>query len=230
MWCTVIGLFLSCNTWKCLISEVRCYLISNLKFVLFFALLLLCHVDIESNRGSKESVNCQTLKFCHWDLNSILSEECFKVSLLKFFNALHNYDFICLSETFLSPSVNSTFDSVNIDCYNIVRWDQPNGSKRGGKCCYFKESLPIRILKITPMIECLVLEMLYNDKLVIVSAIYRSPSQSSQEFAQFQMLFSHILNDIASKNPFLHIILGDFNARSKCWCILDKLRNVTVYF
>ena len=116
-----------------------------------------------------------------------------------------------------------------IDCYNIVRWDQPNGSKRGRKCCYFKESLPIRILKITPMIECLVLEILYNDKLVIVSAIYRSPSQSSQEFAQFQMLFSHILNDIASENPFLHIILGDFNARSKCLCILDKLRNVTVY-
>ena len=80
------------------------------------------------------------------------------------------------------------------------------------------------------MIECLVLEMLYNDKLVIVSAIYRSPSQSSQEFAQFQMLFSHILNDIASENPFLHIILGDFSARSKCWCILDKLRNVIVYF
>ena len=60
--------------------------------------------------------------------------------------------------------------------------------QRGGVCCYFKKSLPIRIFKITPMIECLVLEMPYNIKLVVVSVIYRSPSQSSQQFAQFEMV------------------------------------------
>ena len=52
--------------------------------------------------------------------------------------------------------------------------------------------------------------------------IYRSPSQSSQEFAQFEMLFSQLLNDITSKKPFLSVILGDFSARSKCWWSLDK--------
>ena len=41
------------------------------------------------------------------------------------------------------------------------------------------------------MTECLVLEMLYN-KLYIVSVIYRSPSQSSQELAQSEMLFSQL--------------------------------------
>ena len=139
---------------------------------------------LEPNPGPKKSSKSQPLKVCHWNLNSILSENCFKVSLLKSFNALHNYDFICLSETFLSPSVSSTLDSVNIDDgYNIIRSDRPSGSKRGGVCCYLKESLLIRILKITPMIECLVLEMLYNNKIVIVSIIYRSPSKSSQEFA-----------------------------------------------
>ena len=186
--------------------------ISNLKFALFLTLLLLCHGDIESNPGPKKSGNSQPLKFCHWNLNSILSENCFKVFLLKSFNALHNYDFICLSETFLSPSVSSTLDSLNTNGYNIVRSDHPSGSKRGGVCCYINESLPIRILKITLMTECLVLEMLYNDKLVIVSVIYRSPSQSPQEFAQFEMLFSQLLNDITSKKSFFLIILGDFNA------------------
>ena len=44
------------------------------------------------------------------------------------------------------------------------------------------------------MTEYLVLEILYN-KLVIVSVIYRSLSQSSQELAQFVMLFSQLLND-----------------------------------
>ena len=112
---TVIGLLLSCNIRKCFISRLRCYSKSKLKLVLFFALLLLYHGDIESNPGPKKSGNCQPLKFCHWNLNSTenlnrtsKSENCFKVSLLKSFNALHSYDFICLSETFLSPSVSST--------------------------------------------------------------------------------------------------------------------------
>ena len=96
---------------------------------------------------------------------------------------------------YLSPSVSSTLNSFNIDGYNIVRSDHPSGSKRGGVCCYFKESLPIRIWRITPMTECLVLDMLYN-KLGIVSVIYRSPIQSSQELAQFEMLFCQLLNDI----------------------------------
>ena len=111
-----------------------------------------------------------------------------KVYYKKSFNALHNYELIYLSEMYLSPSVSSTLNSFNIDGYNIVRSDHPSGSKRGRVCCYFKESLPITIWRITPMTECLVLDMLYN-KLGIVSVIYRSPIQSSQELAQFEMLF-----------------------------------------
>ena len=113
-------------------------------------------MDTESNPGPKKSGNCETLKFCHWNMNRILPVNCFEVSLLKSFNALHNYDFICLSETFLSPSVSSMLDSLNIDGYNVVRSDHPSGSNRG-VCFYFKESHPIRILKITPMTKCLVL-------------------------------------------------------------------------
>ena len=71
------------------------------------------------------------------------------------------------------------------------------------------------------MSECLVMEMLYNNKF-IVSAIYRSLSQSSHEFSQFEMLFSQLLNYITSRKPFFSIILGNFNARSKCWWNLDK--------
>ena len=36
------------------------------------------------------------------------------------------------------------------------------------------------------------------------------------------MLFSQLLNDITSKKTFFSLILGDFNARSKCWWGLDK--------
>ena len=152
----------------------------------------------------------------------MLSEKLFKVSFSKSFNTLHNYDFMCLSETFLSPSVSSRIDFRNIDGYKVVRSVHRSGSKRGGVCCYFKGSLPIRVLKITLITECLVLEMLYNNKLVIVFVIYRSPTQSSQEFVQLEMLFSKLLNDITSKKPFCYISLGDFNSRCKCWWSLDK--------
>ena len=96
---------------------------------------------LEPNPRPKKSRKCQPLKFYHWNVNSILSE---------------NF----LSETLLSSSVSSTLDSLNIDGYNIIRSDRPSGSKRGGVCCYLKESFLIRILKITLMTECLVLEML----------------------------------------------------------------------
>ena len=43
------------------------------------------------------------------------------------------------------------------------------------------------------MTESLLLEMLCNNKLVIVSVIYCSSSQSSKEFLQFEILFSQYL-------------------------------------
>ena len=116
--------------------------ISKPKFVLFFALFLWCHGDIESNPGPKMSSNCQSLKYCHLNLSSILSEDCFKVSLLKAFNAFRNDDFTCSSKTFLLPSVNCTLDCLNIDGYNIVLSDHPSSSNRGAVSCYFKESFP----------------------------------------------------------------------------------------
>ena len=121
---------------------LRCYSISNPKFVLFFSLLLLCHREIESKLGPKKFGNFQPFKFCHWNLNSVLSEDCFKVSLLKAFNAFRNDDFTCSSKTFLLPSVNCTLDCLNIDGYNIVLSDHPSSSNRGAVSCYFKESFP----------------------------------------------------------------------------------------
>ena len=54
------------------------------------------------------------------------------------------------------------------------------------------------------MTECLVLEMIYNNKLVILSVVYRSPSQSSREYARFEVLLSQLLSDITLKNAFFY--------------------------
>ena len=80
------------------------------------------------------------------------------------------------------------------------------------------------------MTECLVLEMLYNNKLVIVSVIYRSPSQSSQEFAQFEMLSSQLLNDIASKKTFQLSLVISMQGLSAGEPLANKVRKLTAYF
>ena len=72
--------------------------------------------------------------------------------------------------------------------------------------------------------------MLHN-KLVIVSVVYRSPSQSSQEFAQFEMLFNQPLSDITSKNPFFPLSLViSMQSVSAGGALTNKVRKVTVYF
>ena len=44
----------------------------------------------------------------------------------------HNYDIICLSETFQISSIDISDTSLSIDGYNLIRSDHPSDSKRGG--------------------------------------------------------------------------------------------------
>ena len=71
---------------------------------------------------------------------------------------------------------------LEIDGYNLIRSDHPNDIKRDGVCIYFKEILPVRVINIPYLKEALLLEMNYNNKRVIVSLIYRFPSQHNREF------------------------------------------------
>ena len=55
--------------------------------------------------------------------------------------------------------------------------------------------------------------------------IYGSPSQSSEELYTFLTNFELLLDSIANRSPFLSIIIGDFNGRSKNWYSNDKTTN-----
>ena len=102
--------------------------------------------------------------------------------------------FMCLSETFLDSSTPDNL--LEIDGYILVRADHPNNIKRGGVCIYYKESLPVRVISLPYLKEALLLEMTYNNKKVIVSVIYRSPSQNNSEFDLFLSNFEKLLSDI----------------------------------
>ena len=63
--------------------------------------------------------------------------------------------------------------------------------------------------------------MSYNNKKVIVSLIYRYPSQSADEFDKFPSNFENFLNGINKCKPFLSVVTGDFNSRSSSWWSKD---------
>ena len=90
--------------------------------------------------------------------------------------------------------------------YKLIRADHPNNIKRGGVCIYYKESLPVRVISIPYFNEAILLEMSYNNKKVMVSVIYRSPSQTNDEFAIFLSDFQMLLNDINNRKPSLSVV------------------------
>ena len=142
-------------------------------------LLILCG-DIETNPGPYNENN-QTISVCHWNLNGIAAYNYIKHSLLEAYNALYNYDIICISETFLDSSHSDRDHSLNLEGYELIRSDHPNNTKRGGVCIHYKEHLPLKNRKdISPLSKCLVVEIKGNKQKCFVSCLYRSPSQNQR--------------------------------------------------
>ena len=52
--------------------------------------------------------------------------------------------------------------------------------------------------------------------------LYGSPTQTQDEFQVFKSNLGLNLDSLSSCNPFLTIMIGDFNAKSKQWCKIDK--------
>ena len=68
----------------------------------------------------------------------------------------------------------------------LVRADHPNNVTRGGVCIYYKKSLPVRVINLPDLQEALLLELNdQNKKKIIISSLYRSPSQNSEKFESF---------------------------------------------
>ena len=74
-------------------------------FNLFCCLFLRQHGDFEVNPGPKKKAAVKHFPYCHWNVNSLAAHDYKKVSLLEAYNAIHHYDLICVSETYLDSSI-----------------------------------------------------------------------------------------------------------------------------
>ena len=85
-----------------------------------------------------------SLKFCHWNLDSIVVNGFIKIPLIEAHNSFYNYDLIALSETYLDSSITNETISLTGFSKEIFRCDHPDGMKRGGICLFFKDILTIK--------------------------------------------------------------------------------------
>ena len=51
--------------------------------------------------------------------------------------------------------------------------------------------------------------------------LYRSPSQKQDEFQEFKSNLEMNLDALSTNNPFLTVVIGDFNAKSSSWYLND---------
>ena len=124
-----------------------------------------------------------------------------------------------MSETYLDFSTPNNL--IDIEGYKLVRAEHPDDTKKGRVCIYCKESLPVKIINLPYFKEALFLEMSYNKNKVIVSVIYRSPSQTNDEFGLFLSSLEKLFSDINKLKPSLSVVTGYFNARSSSWLSHD---------
>ena len=85
--------------------------------------------------------------------------------------------------------------------------------------------------------ECITFNLIISNKLCSFVALCRSPSQSQDDFAIFSDNFEMTLDLASKKNPYLLVVLGDFNAKLKQWYDKDSstsegisIENITSQF
>ena len=164
----------------------------------------------------------QNFTICHWNLNSIAAHTFSKINLIKAYLTIHKTDIVCLSKTYLDSSFLVNDENLVIQGYNLVRCDHPTNSKRGRVCVYYKDSLPLKIIDIQYLQECINFHLIIGDKLCHFITFYRSPNQSHDEFNSFIKSLELNLDKATSYNPFLVVVLGYFNANPCNWYINDK--------
>ena len=126
-------------------------------------------------------------------------------------------DIACLSETFLDSSISIDDDNLQIPGYSSVRVDHPSNTKRGGVLLYYKSFLPIKLIDVNYLNECISFELRIGGKVCKFLTLYRSPSQNRDEFETFLDNLELNFDHMADKNPYLMVALGDFNAKSNSW-------------
>ena len=102
--------------------------------------------------------------------------------LLTAYILVHNFDIICLSDTYLNSIDDKNLEIPN---YYLLRADHPSNNKRGGVCIFYRNNLPLGILIISYLSECIFFfKISIGNKICRFIHLYRFPSQTQDELNQ----------------------------------------------
>ena len=105
--------------------------------------------------------------------------------------------------------------NLEIPGYCLLRADHPSNNKRGGVCIFYRTTLPLRVLNISYLSECITFEISKGNQVCRFIHLYRSPSQTQEEFQTFISNIKLSLDALLCGNSFLTVMIGDFNVKSK---------------
>ena len=172
--------------------------------------------DIELNPGPKQKQD-QILSICQLNLNNIPAYKFQKLALLQGYISSNKVDILCLSETFLNPNISCDDSNLQLPGSDLIRADHPSNTKRGGVCIYYRNLLPLKLINIHYLNECITFEIKLGDKICNFVSLYRSPNQSEDDFENFCNKFELTLDAVSATNHFLIVAIGGFNAKSSNW-------------
>ena len=102
---------------------------------------------------------------------------------------------------------------MEISGYSLVRSDHPSSNKHEGVCVYYKSFLPLQVLDIQYLHECMNFKLKIGDKLSNFVALNRSPSQTQNKFEKFSDNLELNLGTLSQKISFLVVIISDVNGK-----------------
>ena len=103
----------------------------------------------------------------------------------------------------------------------MLRVDHSSNYKRGCVCIFYRATLSLRVLNISHLSQCITFEISIGNKVCDFIHLYRFPSQTQDQFQTFKSNLKLYLDALLCSNPFLTVMIGDFNAKSKDWYSID---------
>ena len=130
--------------------------LQTLSYGIFFCLLELVG-DIEF---SPEPGSSQSFSVCYWNLSVMSAHKYHRISLLTTCMSAHNFSITCLSETYLTSSIDINDGNYAMPEYIMCRINHPSDVKRGGVYIYYKTIMPLKVLLTKFLLECFNFEVI----------------------------------------------------------------------
>ena len=111
----------STNTGTSMLVITIALISDYLWFKLFSGYVVMLNSTQDPNRTLQKKKKKNSI--CHWSLNSIAADNFVKLVLLKAYNSIHEFDIICLSETYLNSNILPDKSNLGTLGYNLVLSD-----------------------------------------------------------------------------------------------------------